>query len=430
MSLQFPNQTIAAHDFKQGGKGMYEEIQDYHLESKVRKEEIKNKEELERAYNVLSGGEDVDTRNWLKKSADKSQGVGFESMDQEKALSVLAKLDPTNYDRIIKRTRELEKYEAGKTTKAEERMDKFAVDTLDIIEELNSIPEADRGAVAKPHLESLANKYPDMKDEIAKFDADGDGVLSDAELDKAKNSLRAYQKKKEDPNIGSVSPDDFTLASIEKYKVSGDLGDLERIDKEDESNISKVSPKDFTAKSIAKYEKSGNFNDLVRYEKPDKSKLLTDEEFKQKVKLYKATHKGDTSKTPSAPTKQDIESVGALVLGDNELNKVSNSKELIFAIASRAEEIAADKKIGSYDATRKAISELRKKVETGEEKEGWFGWDWLGGKDDPSVFDPDMSDLEQRFNSDESMKDYTFGEVVDGRYKVMNKSGKQVGWYE
>ena len=97
MPLQFPDMTIAARKFSSPHNlaGQYKER--------------KERNALERAYNVLSGGKDIDNRSWLRKVTDERKGIKRKVMDQQGAMNELRILNPEMYDRIIKRQEVLEK---------------------------------------------------------------------------------------------------------------------------------------------------------------------------------------------------------------------------------------------------------------------------------------------------------------------------------
>lgn len=113
------------------------------------------------------------------------------------------------------------------------------------------------------------------------------------------------------------------------------------------------------------------------------TRLLSPEEFDQKVALWKATSgKG----VPSPPTKGDLERT-SLLLEEKNLGEIVNFDSLTFAVASRGREIMKEKKIGSFEATNEAIIELEEKIKRDVKQPGWFGWDWLSTTAD--VFDPE-----------------------------------------
>ena len=132
--------------------------------------------------------------------------------------------------------------------------------------------------------------------------------------------------------------------------------------------------------------------------------------------------RGGTSTKPpaiSSPSKQEMEMTDRFLnddeslkdlRGDGFFNLEGNYKAYRDTVASEAKALMKKEGISYTDALGKANEELKKKVKDGE-------------------FNPDMSELESKFNSDPEMEGYELGEEVDGKRKVM-KDGKQVGWYQ
>jgi len=182
MALQFPD-IVRRRDSGRGNSEL-SDITDAYKEGNKRRA-------LERAHNVLGGGEDVDNRNFLKKSIDKAKGIEFELMDQEGAMRTIRKHDPNMWLKINKRQMELEK--AGAEAK-----DALGEDSLNIINRLQEVgagPERDQAAANA--IMGLKEKYPDFADKI-ELDKDKDGVVSDDELSQARQQLMSYQEKKKE----------------------------------------------------------------------------------------------------------------------------------------------------------------------------------------------------------------------------------------
>lgn len=76
------------------------------------------------------------------------------------------------------------------------------------------------------------------------------------------------QPEKAKLQLGNIDPAKFTPASIAAALKSGDVSDLQAISTPSASKIGKPSFEDFTVASLAKFEITGDYNDLVEKPKP------------------------------------------------------------------------------------------------------------------------------------------------------------------
>lgn len=188
MPLNFPAQD--PNLYNQGGsQGMFTDIVTNYKASKQR-------HELERAYKVLGGEADEDNRPFLEKALNKD----YQPMTPDRAMSTLMRYDPKTYSAIQERQTEMEKQNKV-------MLDSFGKDAIRSIDDMKALPEEERLTKAPLVLQGLRDKYPKLADKI-NLDFDQDGVISDAELDKGRSYLTAYDVQEK--------PKEFTLSPGQK----------------------------------------------------------------------------------------------------------------------------------------------------------------------------------------------------------------------
>ena len=209
MPLQFPDMTLAL----KGGSGVSNFATQYKNFYAIGAENRKRKE-LDRAYNVLSGGEDIDDRNYLQKVSDKNKGIEYQPMDQKEAMNTLLELKPKVYDRIIKQQEELK-----------ERKDSLGQDTLKIAKKMQEMPEQERMQYAPSIIEGLKEKYPEFADEI-NIDLNQDGVLSDDEISQTIATLSAYEEEEKiskTKQVFNINTKQYEFATEEQIEANKNL---------------------------------------------------------------------------------------------------------------------------------------------------------------------------------------------------------------